>query len=94
MIKSIIGEVISQIKLLYVNITIQIQLRDVTVAKFMFRQYLSCAAPLFKTIIPKCKKYKHSVLYNGAVKWNSLPVKIRNIAFYNSFKSLQKKKKC
>ena len=49
------------------------------------------AAPLFKTIIPKCEKYKHSVFYNGAVKWNSLPVKIRNIGSYNSFKSLQKK---
>ena len=34
------------------------------------------AAPLFKTIIPKYEKYKNSFLYyNGAVKWNSLPVK-------------------
>ena len=48
------------------------------------------AAPLFKTIIPKCEKYKHSVFYYGAIKWNSLPVKIRNIGTYNSFKSLQK----
>ena len=49
------------------------------------------AAPLFKTIIPKCEKYKHSVFYHGAIKWNSLPVKIRNISTYNSFKLLQKK---
>ena len=49
------------------------------------------AAPLFKTIIPKCEKYKHSVFYYGAIKWNSLPVKTRNIGTYNSFKSLQKK---
>ena len=48
------------------------------------------AAPLFKTIIPKCEKYKQSVFYNGAIKWNSLPVKTRNIGSYNSFKSLQK----
>ena len=49
------------------------------------------AAPLFKTIIPKCEKYKHSVFYHGAINWNSLPVKIRNISTYNSFKLLQKK---
>ena len=42
------------------------------------------AAPLFKTIIPKCKKYKNSVLYNGAVRWNSLPVNIRDISYYES----------
>ena len=50
------------------------------------------AAPLFKTMIPKCEKYKNSVLYNGAVKWNSLPIKTRNIGSYNSFDTLQKKK--
>ena len=44
----------------------------------------ACAAPLFKTIIPKCKKYKNSVLYNGATRWNSLPVNIRNISYYES----------
>ena len=50
------------------------------------------AAPLFETIIPKCEKYRNSVLYNGAVKWNALPVKIRNKGSYNSFKTLPKKK--
>ena len=40
-LQSIISGVISQIRLVYVNITIQIQLRDVTVATFMFRQFLS-----------------------------------------------------
>ena len=49
------------------------------------------AAPLFKTIIPKCQKYKNSVFYNGAIKWNSLPVNIRNTETYNSFKLIQKK---
>ena len=49
------------------------------------------AAPLFKTIIPKCEKYKNSALYLGAIRWNSLPVNIRNIGTYNSFKNLQKR---
>ena len=49
------------------------------------------AAPLFKTVIPKCQKYKNSVLYNGAIKWNSLPVNIRNTETYDSFKLVQKK---
>ena len=50
------------------------------------------AAPIFKTIIPKCEKYKNSVFYKGAIRWNSLPVKTRNLDSYDSFKSLQKKK--
>ena len=50
------------------------------------------AAPLFKTIIPKCEKYKNSVFYKGAINWNSLPVSIRNMDTYDSFKNLQKKK--
>ena len=41
--------------------------------------------------INKCEKYKNNVLHNGAVKWNALPVKIRNIGSYNSFKTFQKK---
>ena len=49
------------------------------------------AAPLFKTIIPKYEKYKNSVLYSGAVRWNSLPVNVRNIDSFESFKTLQKK---
>ena len=49
------------------------------------------AAPIFKTIIPKCEKYKNSVLYNGAVLWNTLPVNVRNLATYDSFKNLQKR---
>ena len=49
-------------------------------------------APVFKTIIPKCEKYKHRVYYNGAVLWNSLPPETRNIDSYNSFKSHQKQK--
>ena len=48
------------------------------------------AAPLFKTFIPKCEKYKNSVFYKGAINWNLLPVNIRNIDTYDSFKNLQK----
>ena len=49
-------------------------------------------AVLFKTIIPRCEKYKHSVFfYKGAITWNSLPDTIRNIDTYDSFKELQKK---
>ena len=39
----------------------------------------SRAAPLFKTVIPNCEKYKNSALYHGAILWNVLPVNIRNI---------------
>ena len=49
------------------------------------------AAPVFKTIIPKCEKYKNSVLYIGAIKWNNLPVNLRNIETYDSFKNIQKR---
>ena len=47
-------------------------------------------AVLFKTIIPRCEKYKHSVFffYKGATTWNSLPVTIRNIDTYDLFKEL------
>ena len=48
-------------------------------------------APLFKTIIPGCEKYKHSVLYKGTISWNSLPAIIRNIDSYDSFKTVQKR---
>ena len=34
-------------------------------------------APLFTTKIPKNEAYKRSVLYNGAVEWNSLNVETR-----------------
>ena len=48
-------------------------------------------APIFKTIIPSCEKYKNSVLYKGAIKWNSLPAEVRNTDTYDSFKNLQKR---
>ena len=50
------------------------------------------AASPFKTIIPKCQKYQNSVLYNGAIKWNSMPVNIRNTETYDSFKSIHKRR--
>ena len=51
----------------------------------------SRVAPLFKTVIPSCEKYKNSALYHGAILWNMLPVNIRNIDSFDSFKAYQKK---
>ena len=51
----------------------------------------SRAAPLFKTVIPNCEKYKKNALYYGAILWNALPVNIRNIDSFDSFKVHQKK---
>ena len=52
----------------------------------------SRVAPLFKTVIPSCEKYKmFSALYHGAILWNVLPVNIRNIDSFDSFKAHQKK---
>ena len=52
---------------------------------------LAPVAPLFKTVIPSCEKYKNSALYHGAILWNMLPVNIRNIDSFDSFKAHQKK---
>ena len=38
-----------------------------------------------------CEKYKNSALYHGAILWNMLPVNIRNIDSFDSFKAHQKK---
>ena len=51
----------------------------------------SRAAPLFKTVIPSCQKYKNSALYHSAILWNLLPVNIRNMDSFDSFKAHQKK---
>ena len=48
-------------------------------------------APLFKTKIPKNDAYKRSVLYNGAVEWNSLSVELRNEDLLLPFKFHQKR---
>ena len=47
-------------------------------------------APLFKTKIPKTEAYKRSVLYNGAIEWNSLSVDLRNMDLLLPFKFHQK----
>ena len=78
--------------------------RDAHILNFMFKKKSSPnlldikdvntrarAAPLFKTIIPKCEKYKNSVFYIGAIRWNSLPVDVRNTDSFDHFKILQKK---
>ena len=51
----------------------------------------SRVAPLFKTVIPSCEKYKNSALYHGAILWNMLPVNIRKMDSFDSFKTHQKK---
>ena len=51
----------------------------------------SKSAPLFNTVIPSCEKYKNSALYHGAILWNLLPVNIRNIDSFDSFKAHQRK---
>ena len=48
-------------------------------------------APVFITIKPNIEKYKNNVFYYGAVKWNNLPVNVRNIETYDKFKSTLKK---
>ena len=46
--------------------------------------------PLFKVAKPNCEKFKQSVLYNGAVSWNTLPPVTRNIDSYITFRNTQK----
>ena len=47
--------------------------------------------PIFKMTKPNLEIYKGSCLYRGVIEWNSLPVQIRNIDSFNTFKSIQKK---
>ena len=47
-------------------------------------------APLFKVITPNLETFKRSVLYNGALEWNSLSVDLRNANHILSFKLQQK----
>ena len=48
-------------------------------------------ALLFTTKRPDNEKYKRNIYYKGAVRWNELSVKTRNINKYEIFKSNQKK---
>ena len=47
-------------------------------------------APMFKVKIPRIETYKRAVGYAGAVQWNILPIKIRNIKTSAAFKVKQK----
>ena len=47
---------------------------------------------LYKTLLPKCEKYKHNIFYYGARLWNQLPVKERRIVEYTKFKNVQRLK--
>ena len=49
-------------------------------------------ALLFITKKPNNEKYKRNVLYKGALLWNELPVKERNIEDYEVFKKCQRSK--
>ena len=43
-------------------------------------------APVFITKKTNNEKYKQNVFYYGAIKWNNLPVNVRNIETYETFK--------
>ena len=49
-------------------------------------------APIFREIAPNNSTFSRSVLFQGAIPWNQLPVNERNIQDYNNFKQVQKKK--
>ena len=46
-------------------------------------------APLFKVKIANTLAYERSVHHNGAIRWNNLPIEIRNVNQYLSFKLSQ-----
>ena len=48
-------------------------------------------AMVFTTLLPKNEKYRKSVLYRGAITWNSLPMWMKSIGGYQAFKLQQKK---
>ena len=47
--------------------------------------------PVFITKKTNNEKYKQNVFYYGAVKWNDMPINVRNIETYDKFKSVQKR---
>ena len=47
-------------------------------------------ATVYETCIPMLEKYKKGTIYRGIHEWNNLPVEIRNIGTFNSFKCNQK----
>ena len=49
-------------------------------------------APILTEIAPNNSTFSRSVLFQGAIHWNQLPVNERNIQDYNHFKQVQKKK--
>ena len=46
-------------------------------------------APLFEVKIPRSEAFKRSIGYFGAVSWNNLPPKTRNIGDFLAFKHAQ-----
>ena len=49
-------------------------------------------APIMTEIVAKNATFNRSVLYQGAINWNQLPVEERNIQNYDKFKRIQKGK--
>ena len=56
------------------------------------RQLRRFDAPIMTEIASNNSSFGRSVLYQGALHWNGLPVNERNIDNYETFKSVQKKK--
>ena len=56
------------------------------------RQLRLFEAPILTEIVPNKSQFSHSILYQGAMNWNLLPVNERNILDYENFKRVQKKK--
>ena len=60
--------------------------------KVVNRQLRRFEAPILTETVPNNSSFSRSVLYQGAMNWNLLPVNERNILDYENFKQVQKKK--
>ena len=56
------------------------------------RQLRRFNAPILTEIAANNSTFSRSILFQGALHWNSLPINERNIQEYNSFKRVQKSK--
>ena len=65
---------------------------DAKYTRVIDRQLRRFNAPIMTEIKANNSTFSRSVLYQGAIHWNSLPINERNICMYNSFKRAQKSK--
>ena len=65
---------------------------DAKYTRVIDRQLRRFNAPIMTEIKANNSTFSRSVLYQGAIHWNSLPINERNIRMYNSFKRAQKSK--